>query len=241
MEQRDEERSAPPHQGEVRNVAWQLCLLVLGLFVLGTLAFESILIEDRQTAQVLQRIDLLVCLIFLVDFIVRLSRAPDRWRYFRSWGWIDLASSIPSIDLLRLGRLARLGRTIQVLRALKSMRVLGESVSASKFETLTASIFLIVFLSFALSAGLILSIEEGYQSPVSNASEAMWWAALSILNAKTGVVVPISAVGVLLTVYLNKIGLLIFAYANATIIAWLVQARKTSREATGGFALQDNS
>ena len=35
------------------------------------------------------------------------SRARDRRRYFVTWGWIDLLSSIPTVDALRWGRIAR--------------------------------------------------------------------------------------------------------------------------------------
>jgi voltage-gated potassium channel len=50
-----------------------------------------------------------------------------------------------------------------------------------------------------------------------------------MLNAKSGVLHPVSPEGVLSTVYLNKIGLLLFAYINASMIAWLLKNRASQR------------
>lgn len=132
--------------------------------------------------------------------------------------------------MFRWARIARIARILRILRAVKSLRVLGDSVQASPLETLSVMTFLIVFFSFSIAAGLILGFERGLDSPIRDAEDALWWATLSILNARAGMITPLSNEGVLATVYLNKVGLLIFAFINGSIIAWLVNARRSIKD-----------
>ena len=81
---------------------YQLTLLVLSLYVLTVLVIEAFFVSDPETRQVLQYIDVMVCLVFLSDFFVNLYVAPKKLEYLK-WGWIDLVSSIPMVDPLRWG------------------------------------------------------------------------------------------------------------------------------------------
>lgn len=215
----------------LRHPAWQLCMLVLSIYALASLSLEALVITDPEISRVLGAVDLLICLVFFADFLTLFFTAPSKRAYMTGWGWIDLISSIPLVDPLRWGRLARVVRVLTILRAIKSIRVIGDSVKASPFETLSAMTFIVVFVSFSVSAGLILEFERGLNSQLSISSDALWWSFLSIMNAKGGFHAPVSPDGILLTVYLNKIGLLLFAYFNGSVVAWLVSnRRKTTAE-----------
>ena len=217
--------SSPESHTTFRHPAWQLCVLVLSLLALVSISIEALFVKDPEIRKIFISIDLIVCAIFFIDFLILFFSASSKRRYMLRWGWIDLLSSIPLVDPLRWGRLARVARIIAILRAVKSISVLGRSVKSSPFETLSVMIFIIVFLSFSVSAGLILGFERGYNSSLSTSSDALWWSFLSIMNAKTGFDNPLSPEGVLNTVYLNKIGLLLFAYLNGSVVAWLINAR----------------
>ena len=64
--------------------------------------------EKQATRNILEYADFLVCVVFFGDFLFTLIRSENRWRYLRTWGWIDLLSSIPAVDVLRWGRAARM-------------------------------------------------------------------------------------------------------------------------------------
>jgi len=220
--------SASDEPVRLRHPAWQLGMLVLSVYALVSLSIETMVVDDPELRRVLQVTDLVICAFFLIDFVVLLATAPDRRAYLR-WGWLDLIASIPMIDPFRWGRLARIVRVIRILRAVKSFRVIFTTVRASPFKTLSVMTFLVVFFSFSIAAGLILGFESGVAaSGIATATDALWWSLLSILNAKAGVPVPVSAEGILLGVYLNKIGLLLFAYLNGSIIAWLISSRRST-------------
>ena len=214
------------------SVLYQLTLLALSLYVLSALVAEVFVVSDPEVARVLQYIDLSVCMVFLFDFGYNLYKADDRVAYMK-WGWIDLISSIPMVDPLRWGRLARVVRILRFLRAIRSIRILYESIIKNKVESLTLLVFIFVFFSYTLSACVVLEFERGPASSINTAEAALWWAFLNLMNAKQSIEVAQSTEASLAAIYLNKVGLVVFAYFNAILVAWLVEKRRGRSHSTG--------
>ncbi len=211
-----------------KNPLYQIFMLALSIYVLAALVLEEFFVTDLEVRAVLQHIDLWVCLFFLTDFFVSLYRAPSKREYMK-WGWIDLLSSIPMVDPLRWGRLARIVRIIRALRTLRELRVLGHAIRRSRMQSLTVIVVLFSFVTYTLCAGLILGFERGHPESISTANEALWWAFLNVMNAKVSISAVYSTGGAVTTVVLNKVGLLLFAYFNAIIVAWLLNKRTEVR------------
>lgn len=207
------------------SAIYQIALLILSIYVLVALVAESFFTKDEEVKLVLQAIDFSICIIFLADFFYNLYSSENKLKYLK-WGWIDLISSIPALDPFRWGRLARIIRILRVFRAAKSFKILYNSILKSRYQSLTLIILLISFIAFSVSATLILEFERSYPSGISTSKEALWWALLNILNAKVSITQAQSPGGELVTIVLNKVGLLIFAYFNAMIVAWLIQRNK---------------
>lgn len=212
---------------DLGSPAYQLFLLAISIYVLAVLLLESFVITDPEVKLVLQYIDFAICLIFFTDFLFNLVYADNRLAYLK-WGWIDLVASIPAIDPLRWGRLSRVIRILRFLRSIKSLKVLFSAMQRSKIKSLTLLIVFTTFLTFSLSAALILEFERDYPSGIDTASESISWCTLNLLNAKVPISAAHSSGGIAVTVILNKVGLLLFAYVNAIIIAWLLQKRNPS-------------
>jgi voltage-gated potassium channel len=101
-------------------------LFILALSILSLLVILVIylpFVANTETA-IAYDLDFILSLIFLADFIHRLYQAPDRKRYFKSAGWIDLAGSIPFFPIFRLFRVARALRTIRIARRMGGREVL---------------------------------------------------------------------------------------------------------------------
>ncbi|UTW46669.1 ion transporter [bacterium SCSIO 12696] len=212
---------------ETGSPLYKLTLIVLSVYVLFALLIEAFWISDPEIKKILQYVDFFICLLFLIDFFICFFAAKSKIEYMK-WGWIDLLASIPALDPLRWGRLSKVIRIIRYLRAIKSIRVLVGSLHANKFETLTLCVFLVVFFAFSLSAAFILEFERDYNSNISTAESALWWAFLNLMNAKSSISHAVSPEGVTMTIVLNKVGLLVFAYLNSMIVAWLVLQKKNS-------------
>ncbi len=226
--QKDTDSKSSVYRQQLRHPAWQLCMLILSIYALASLSLEALVITDPEISKVLVTVDFMICLVFLTDFLYLFFTASSKRSYMLRWGWIDLISSIPIADPLRWGRLARVVRIISILRAVKSIRVIGDTIRVSPFETLSVMTFVIVFVSISVSAGLILEFERGFESQLKSSSDALWWSFLSVMNAKGGFQLPVSPEGILTTVYLNKVGLLLFAYINGSVVAWLVSNRRST-------------
>ena len=209
---------------EKGSASYQLFLLMLSIYVLVVVFIETFFISDPEIKLVLQRIDLCVCLVFLADFFINLYSAKNKLAYIK-WGWVDLLSSIPMIDPLRWGRLARVVRILRFMRTIKSLKILINSIQRSKFQSLTLIVVLITFVTYTVCASLILELEKDYVGGIDTANEALWWAFLNIMNSKVSITQAQSTGGVIATIVLNKIGLLLFAYLNAMVIAWMVQKK----------------
>ncbi len=209
---------------EKGSAVYQLFLLALSIYVLIVVFVETFLVTDPEVSLLLQRVDLSICVVFLIDFFVNFYKAESKLKYMK-WGWIDLVSSIPLLDPLRWGRLARVVRILRFFRTIKSLKLLISSILSSKFQSLTLVVLLITFVSFTACASLIMEFEKNSVGGISTANEALWWAFLNIMNAKVSISQAQSTGGIIATVILNKIGLLLFAYFNAIMIAWLIKKR----------------
>ncbi len=209
---------------EKGSAAYQLFLLCLSIYVLVIIFADTFYIENPEIKLVLQYIDLSICLVFLFDFFLNLYTAEDKKEYMR-WGWLDLISSIPMLDPLRWGRLAKIIRIFRFLRTIKSLKILIHTIHKSKYQSFSLVIFLVTFVIFTLCASVILDFEAETTSQIKTASDALWWAFLNIMNAKIAVTQAQSYAGQITTIVLNKLGLVLFAYFNAMMIAWLVQRR----------------
>lgn len=97
----------PPKSNDV--TLWKLVILALSLYVLGALFVDTVFTLPKEVSTILERADVLVCVLFLCDFAVNLIKAPSKLKFLK-WGWIDLVSSIPNLSMFRWGRVARVIR-----------------------------------------------------------------------------------------------------------------------------------
>src|SRR5665213_1004874 len=104
---------------------YQLFMFGLGIYVLLSLAAQTFLSLSPGTDGILDHVDDLVCVAFFADFWVNLLTAKSKLAYLK-WGWIDLLSSIPMIDMARAGRLARTIRILRAFRGVRSARFLAD-------------------------------------------------------------------------------------------------------------------
>jgi voltage-gated potassium channel len=113
---------------------YQVFMLALCLWAILSLAGDTVWNIPAETQRVLDYADNALCGLFFLDFLYNLYSAPKRWAYLASWGWIDLLSSIPTIDALRWGRAARVVRVLRVLRGVKSARAIAHFLVARRAQ-----------------------------------------------------------------------------------------------------------
>ena len=205
-------------------------MLVLCLYSLGILAFQAAGPRDPSTSTILNYADFLVCVIFFSDFVFSLVRAENRWRYLRTWGWIDLLSSIPAVDVLRWGRAARVLRVFRVLRGLRAAHLLVGLIMKRRAENaiLAVSLIAIVLLTFCSIA--ILYFETGPDSNIKTAEDALWWAFATITTVGYGDRFPTTTEGRMVAVLLMSAGVGLFGAFSGFLASWFVGEDDTSKK-----------
>ena len=91
-------REAKPRLNDEKWAGYNALILLVSLIAIGMLVIGVVVELTPSARSLLAYADLVVCGVFLVDFVVSLAQAKNRWSYFFTWGWIDLlSSSIKSI------------------------------------------------------------------------------------------------------------------------------------------------
>lgn len=117
-------------------------VLILIVVVIAQLLYELLGDPSDKTLRTLNRVDAIICLVFLGEFGLRLSLATERWLYLRAHFLTDLLPSIPfgflvshlqALDVVRGGRLFRLGRLPHLMRYVRVARPLVRSIRVIGF------------------------------------------------------------------------------------------------------------
>jgi voltage-gated potassium channel len=214
--------SETSQQPNGRAHSYQLFMLALCVYAILALAVERFFAISAGTRQLLDYGDIGVCVLFGIDFILSLTTAKRRWRYFWTWGWIDLLSSIPVISVLRIGRAARIMRIFRVLRGVRATKVLSSFVLERRAGDTILAVVLIAFLLMILASASVLHFETVPDANIKSAEDAVWWAYSTMATVGYGDRFPVTSEGRLIGALLMTAGVGIFGTFSGFIAAWFL-------------------
>ncbi len=209
---------------------YQVVMLILSIAVLASLGAELVLDLDPEVQRLLALFDNLVCIPFFADFLLSLHGAKDRWKYMRTWGWIDFLSSLPTIGYVRWARTARVMRILRLLRAVRAAHGLGRFLLGRRQEGAVWIGGLVALLLMFLSSLLMLHLERGSESTIQSASGALWWAFVTITTVGYGDQVPVTPEGRVVAIVLMTAGVGLFGTYTAWLAAWMTAPGDARRE-----------
>lgn len=222
-----EDKTAPEELGP-----FQLTVLVLSIVVLLALIADTTLKLPNEVSRLLRTIDTGVCIVLLIDFLIRFRRAPSKLEFMK-WGWIDLIASIPTIETFRLGRMVRVLRVLRMLRGIRLVHRLATALLKDKLKGGFAAASLTVFLLLCFSSISVLICEQHVPGAnIKTAEEAVWWSITTITTVGYGDHYPVTTEGRLVAGVLMFSGLGLFGTVSALTAAMFVGAPK----ANGGVA-----
>lgn len=208
---------------------FQLIILVLSFVTLGALAVELVVAIPPEAGRLMRWIDNLICLFFLLDFVIRFQRAPSKL-HFMKWGWIDLLASIPEVNALRWGRLFRIFRVLRLMLLLRSMSEFFRVMFVSRTRGGIASVFAITFLVLTLSSVSILFLERSPESNIRTAEDALWWSMTTITTVGYGDKYPVTQLGRIVASCLMVTGVGLFGTMSGVIASFFLGAPSTPSE-----------
>jgi voltage-gated potassium channel len=212
------------------SAGYQIFMLVLCLYALTILAIQAAAPINPSTVAILDYADFAVCLIFLGDFLLSLYRAKNRWKYFVTWGWLDLLSSIPTIDIARWGRAARILRIFRVLRGLRATQLLASIVMKRRAQNTVLAACLVALMLVTFCSIAILHFESGPDANIKSADDAVWWAFATITTVGYGDRYPTTGEGRLVAVLLMSAGVGLFGTFSGLLASWFIGAEEESSD-----------
>ncbi|PYT00746.1 MAG: ion transporter [Acidobacteria bacterium] len=206
-----------------------ILIVVLSIYVLVALVIDTFFKLNPELSRLLSLIDDFICGVFLIDFCIRFYRAESK-REFMKWGWIDLLSSIPTLQYFRVGRALRLFRLLRVLRAFRSIRDFANHVFRHRVQGAFSSVAIIAVLMVIFSSVAILQVEDDPNSNIKTAGDALWWSYVTITTVGYGDKYPVTAEGRIIAAVLMTVGAGLVGTFTGFAASWFVEGRMEEQE-----------
>lgn len=210
---------------------------ILSLFV--AMAYY-LLPGPEEVRQVLYIVDSLIAFILLGDFFYSFHHAPNRLRHSITYGWLDLAGSIPGFPFLRVARIPSLIRTSRQLRRETTADLLGDARRQLASSTLLSTI-LIGMLVVTFGSIMIVLVEKGAPNGnILTGDDAVWWSIVTIATVGYGDRFPTTPPGRLVGTAMIVVGVSLFSVLTSFIATSFVAQRQSTERITDLDALQAN-
>jgi voltage-gated potassium channel len=210
-----------------------LGLVWLGIFVVDMTVGLNPLLAGLSTT---------IWILFIGDFGVRLTLAPNRWVYVRR-NWLTALSLL--VPALRIGRLfvaaralraARAARGLRLVRAVTSLnRGMGAIGTAMRRRGVAYVLLLTIAVTLAGAAGMYALEPRGADGGgFSSFGDALWWTGM-IITTMGSAYWPLTPEGRILAFLLSLFAIGVFGYITATLASFFVDRDA----ATPGSAVAD--
>lgn len=186
----------------------------------------------------LETIGLVIWIIFIAEFLLRFTLAPEKGPFLRS-NWLTMiALVVPALRLFRALAFLRAARGLRGVRlvrivgtANRSMNALRNTLERRGFIYVAGLTAAVVFLGAAgmLNFENARDVEGGF----ATYGHALWWTGMLVASIGTENW-PVTTEGRLLAMLLAVYGLAMFGYIAATFASFFVG--RDAEEATGPIA-----
>lgn len=149
--------------------------------------------------------------LLVVDLVVRLGRAEDRWLLLRRHPLDVLMVLLPILRPLQLRRLFTLLKSLN--------RLAGSSLRGRVGIYVAGSMGLIVFIGSLA----VLDSERGGPGPIQDYGDALWWALVTVATVGYGDFYPVTLEGRAVAVGLMLFGIGVLGVVTAGFASWLVE------------------
>ena len=214
----------------------QVMIVVILVSIFG-LSMSTVPGLPTWTEPLLNALDVIVLLLFTVEYLLRLWTARHPLRYARSfWGMIDLLAILPfwltiggnfqALRSLRLLRILRIGKLARHVAALDRITRTFQLIK----EELIVFGFLALIVMFIAAVGIYEFEHDAQPEAFASIPHALWFVVVTLTTVGYGDVYPVTLGGRFFTFFILIIGLGVIAVPTGLISSGLSRAREEEKE-----------
>ncbi len=198
-------------------------MLVVTLLWLPVLVVPLVVQLHGSMAETFATIDYMVWALFALEYIIKLSLAPQRGHFIRTHLLDLLIVAVPFFRPLRMGRLVRLLRLVRVAVVVGEALRRGKSIfTHNGFHFVVLAAATIVFAC----AGLVTFAERNARGTnIHNFGQGLWWAMETVTTVGYGDRYPSTSFGQGVAVLLMLVGIGLIGTLTATVASYFVQEK----------------
>lgn len=188
--------------------------VIVSTILVFIISFETFSNSHFLTDTIYAKLELSICLYFMLDTIFLWCISDDKWKIFRRYLIIFLLS-IPYSGIIHYFSLALPNEVLYLVRFIPLVRG-GVALAMLVFMTVKniASGLLISYILLLLSTSYFLSLifyvfEAGVNPLVKNYGDVIWWAAMTVTTLGSNII-AVTVVGKVVTTILAAVGMMIF-------------------------------
>ena len=217
---------APVPRGDLKSTTYEFFILAISILSIVNLALFALLPWGSQPWWIIVYIDVLLTVIFVIDFTFRLLTAETKRGYLIHGGGVfDFLGCVP---VLRIFRLFRIVRAMRLIRQLGGPRVFRELHRGLASGTL----YLVVFLGiFTLEFVGLLELHFEHDAPGANITtggDALWWGYVTATTVGYGDEYPVTTGGRIIGLLMLTVGVALFATFSGFLANTFLSATRTN-------------
>lgn len=223
--------------GRLLNIIVLLCSLVIFL----ALSIETLKGPGAIPHALYLRIQLAICIFFLLDFFYLLYISNDKWRYL-AFNWLFFIISVPYLNIIDWFDMHVSSFTDILLKAILLIRggyglvIMITWFTSSKMTNLLFSYIAILFGCAYFGSLAFYALERTINPGVKDFGDAIWWACMDVTTVGCSIE-PVSSEGRILAVILAVMGMSMFpiltAYITNRFQQELVKKQKAAQSDSG--------
>ncbi len=222
--------------------AIDLFIIILNLLVVAVFVIDTYPISDSLRL-LLWKVEVTAIGFFIIEYLLRLYGAPDRFAYVKNiYSIIDLVAILPTLLLLAIPlsgayadiRFINILRVFTVLRVFRFLRFTAKEhrlFGIISLEMLNvARLVVTIIMIFFVSSGFFYYVESPVNPQVQNFGDAFYFTVVAISTVGFGDIVPKSGWGRLVTIMMIVSGIILIPIQAGRIFReWMsVCERKTA-------------
>jgi voltage-gated potassium channel len=215
---------------ELKGIGYELFIGALSILSIINLILLAVIRNDENLDTVLLIINAIMFPIFLGDFLYRFFTAEHRAGYFfRGFGWADLLSSLP-FPQVKIFRVFRIWRVIRLFIEFGARNLVREFVThRAENALLTVGFLVLCVLEFGSLA--VLSAERtSPDANITDASDAIWWAYVTITTVGYGDRYPVTNWGRIVGIFVMTAGVGLFGTLSGYLANMFLTPPKPKEE-----------